>query len=439
MSIVFAALLLAGAAYFLLRNRIFDLLAVAFAGAAFYFSPLLVGHVPDWNGPDPFANSIPLSSGTSAVGIGFAGAVLLAAIIFDRFPHLSAPKVAQRQSLANWYLLLALAGLIGAARSGSILDLNKAFVLTQVGYWFVLFETAASLAFIDAFFCRRYFQLAGATLFLVVDIAIGFRMTTIIVFIAVVFLSLGSRGKIRLWQRLPLLAVVTVGMFLFMLTVNSARQALLPRLGVGYMELAELPAAAPNQASEVGPGILVRLPRILAQSEPFVTQAILSEITRHHFACSSSRLANVAFVIPFAGALVGVPATFESEFKPALFPNYRFGMAGNVWAEAFCEFGYLGIAVEAALLVSALVGIQLLLPNAHPLMAPLLILSGVFLAFYVHRNDLLFELLLIRRAAMVFATAWALRSIFVVLAARIGARALPHRPGPVVTPGAPIV
>jgi hypothetical protein len=436
MNYAFAALLTAGAAYFLLRRRTFDLFAVAFGGCAFYFFPLLVGHVPDWNGHDPFANGIPLSVETHAIGVGFTAAVLCAAVAFDLRSPRSEIRSASQVSLANWYLLFALIGLIGAMQSGKLFNLNKTFVLTQLGYWFVLFETAAAMAWIDAFLCRRYVQLTAATAFLIVDLVVGFRMMTVMVFIAYMLLKLGSQGRISLWRKLPFLGLAVVGMFLFLLTVNSFRALLLPRLGMEYTELTAppaavvtaaspdrsqppLPAAQPKTAYPESNGIATEalgiakeLPRLIEQMEPFVTQAILSETTRQNFTCAPMRIANVALVVPLAGKFLGSPTTFESEFKPALFPNYLFGMAGNIWAEMFCGFGYAGVAVETLLILSALIGIQFLLFRSRSSAIPALTLSSIFLAFYVHRNDMLFELLLIRRTALVFAMAWLLRAAY---------------------------
>jgi hypothetical protein len=47
--LVFAAISALGAAYFLFQRRTFDLFVIAFGGGVFYFLPLLIGSVPDWN------------------------------------------------------------------------------------------------------------------------------------------------------------------------------------------------------------------------------------------------------------------------------------------------------------------------------------------------------------------------------------------------------
>jgi hypothetical protein len=105
--------------------------------------------------------------------------------------------------------------------------------------------------------------------------------------------------------------------------------------------------------------------------------------------------------------LVGPPITFESQYKPVFFPNNWAGMAGNAWAEAYCDFGSPGIVVKIIVVVLLIAAAQLLTTRLNSSAIPALLLSGAFLAFYVHRNDMLYELLLIRRAVMVFVLALA--------------------------------
>jgi hypothetical protein len=448
LNLVFSALLITGGAYFLFRQRTFDLFTVAFGGCAFYFLPMLLGYVPDWNAPDPQANNVALSGGAYAVGIGVTAVVLCAAAIWDlKMPEF---KIQNRsgKSLASRYNLLAFMGLLGTIYSGRVLDLNKAFVLTQLGYWAVLFETAAALAWIDAFLFRRYAHLAVATGFLTFDLIIGFRYMIVIVFIASLLISLGSCGRIARWRKLPFLSAAAAGIFIILLVITPFRNALLFRLGIEYTELSAPITAKSNSEggglrdsvaskeaapTRTGPfpwrepnsephdlagvatealGTVTSLPLTIGRLEPFVTQAILSETTRQAFTCAPGRISKLALIVPFAIRLVGPPVVFQSEFQPVLFPNHWAEMAGNIWAEAFCVLGYTGVAIEVVLIMMAIAGIQLSLAASRSSAVPALILSGILLAFYIHRNDLLYELLMIRRVAIIYLLAWLLDLVF---------------------------
>ncbi|KWV50625.1 hypothetical protein AS156_01365 [Bradyrhizobium macuxiense] len=420
MNFIFVAALIAGTAYFLFRNRTFDLFAVAFGGCAFYFLPLLIGSVPDWNAEEPLSNHIPLSPGAYWIGIGITVAIICAAAVFDsRSPQYKTTRSLPQPSLANWYLLVSFVALVGAARSGRLLELNKTVLLSQLGYWFALFETSAGLAWIDAFFFRRPVQLILATALLAVDLVLGFRMISVMVFIACTMLALHRQGRINLWRKLPFVGVAVVTMFVFMVTVNYFRGIALPRLGMVYTEIQTSPSAESNEKPSITAPqpkqylhppetVFTLLPGMLGRLEPFVTQAILSETTRQSLTCTPGRIAkSIALVVPFAGRFITPPTLFESEYKPTLFPHQWAGMAGNIWAEMFCEYGYGGVVMETAAVLLALLGFQLLIFRATaPSAIPALALCGVFLAFYVHRNDMLFELLLVRRPLIVFTAVW---------------------------------
>jgi hypothetical protein len=432
-NLVYSALLITGTAYILFRHRTFDLFTIAFGGCAFYFLPLLQGYVPDWNLYNPQAKDVALSSGSYAVGIGVTAVVLCATVIRDlAMPELKIQNHSGK-SLASQYNLLALIGVAGTIYSGRVFDLNKAFVLTQLGYWAVLFETATALAWIDAFLFRRYAHLAVATGFLIFDLVIGFRYMIVMVFIAGLLITLGSYGRIACWRKLPFLGVTTAGIFIILLVVNPFRDVLLFQLGIEYTELpAPITPISDSEDNDLREAdrariggmpdlasvttavlrIVTSLPLTISRLEPFVTQAILSETTRHAFACAPGRISKLALVVPFAIRVVGPPTVFQKEFQPVLFPSHRAEMAGNIWAEAFCVLGYAGVAVEVVLVMIAVAGIQLLLTASRSSAIPALILSGILLAFYIHRNDLLYELLMIRRVAIVYLLAWLLDLVF---------------------------
>jgi hypothetical protein len=421
LSAAYFFLLLVGAGYFLFCRRAFDLFAVAFGGAAFYFSPLLLGQVPDWNGTHPFSSPLRVSEGAYAIGFLFTSAVIVGAAIIDAISTESKIYRESPSSLANWYIILALIGLIGAVISGKILDRNKAFVLTQVGYWFILFEFSAAMAWIDAFLFKRWAQLLIATALLAIDLVFGFRLMTVMCFFAYLLIEIGSRGRITLWRSIPFAAAATTVAFFALLTINNIREVSLRYFGVTHTEIiaeasdklpiapAEAASQAPIRTDSVVTSIsdlATRVPRLIAQMEPFVTQAILSKVTKNDFRCKAPQIKNLALIVPLAGRLVGGPNSFESQFKPAFFPKFWAGMGGNAWAEIYCDFGYPGVVIEV-LLVVLLIGVaQFMIIRVHSSLIPAILLSGVFLSFYFHRNDLLFELLLIRRTAMVFIIAF---------------------------------
>jgi hypothetical protein len=438
-SLLFAVLAVAGSGYFLFRRRNFDLFLVAFGGCLFYFLPLLVGSVPARTEP-PSGIPIILPIGVYVLGIGITASVLLSALVFDlleRTPRAIDTNARAGAGLSSWYLLFSIIGLVGAVRSGAILNVDKIDVLRHIGYWFVLFETAAGLAVVDAFRHRKRLQFVAGLALMFVDLIIGFRTMTIMIFIACVLLQLGNKGPVSLWRKLPALGLGVAVLFVAMVIVNPLRYAVLSRVDLAQEVLRPFETIGPlisqtpvsqspvSQSPEVSspskvaadaaaPSIKTPWSSIISPDlwniEPFVTQAILAEMIRTDFSCSPRNILNALYVIPFAGLVLRAPSSFEDEYKTALFSGYRYGLAGNIWAEAFCRFGYVGVALTLFAFILSLRGFQVLLfKTSGYTVGPAAALSGAFLAFYVHRNDLLFELLLIRRTFMVFAVAWALQ------------------------------
>ena len=431
-NIVFGAVLLMSCFYFIFQRRSFDLFLVAFGGCAFYFAPLLVGAAPARTEP-PTEAMVPLTAGTYVVGCTLMLLLLLASVLFDRGGAKSA-RIARSSGagLSVWYLSFAALGLTGAIKSGAIFNLDKTEVLTEVGYWFVLFETAAALAIVDAYWHRARWQLSAGILLLAVDILVGFRMITIIAFLACALLSLGRLGRIELWRKIPILCLSFGAVFVAMLTINPLRYAVLPNV----QEMLEAqpasrtissivgavtgPAASTSakinavdrDTTPIGQKLYLALTSVdLVNTEPFATQLLLSEIIRNDFSCAPSKVLNVAYVIPFMGYFLGSPPQFETEYKDALFPGYKYGLAGSIWGESFCRFGYGGVATALLLFLALVSFMQIGLFRLSGTIVPALALSGIFLAFYIHRNDLLFEMLLIRRIFMVFAGAWILQFV----------------------------
>src|SRR6266404_395953 len=145
--------------FFVFWKRRFDLLTLAYVGALFYFSPLFWGRVLQ-SSPD-LDSTIPPA--VYLIATAYVLALVLAGIISARLDRDYVPTAKAARRLSGWYLILALLGLGGAliSSAGAILDVDKVEALKQVGYFYVLFEIAASLACISAVIERRWWIVAG--------------------------------------------------------------------------------------------------------------------------------------------------------------------------------------------------------------------------------------------------------------------------------------
>src|ERR1700680_1985257 len=104
--------------FFFFSKRRFDLLTIAYIGAVFYFSPLVWGKVLQ-SSPE-FDSSIPVPVYLIAT------AYIIALVAAGLLPQ-TETKVRPGRSLSEWYLILAIAGLVGSLISsrGAIIDGDK--------------------------------------------------------------------------------------------------------------------------------------------------------------------------------------------------------------------------------------------------------------------------------------------------------------------------
>jgi hypothetical protein len=399
------------AVYFLFALRRFDFLAVSLIGAAFYFSPLLFGRVLEGLIADP---TIPTP--IYWIATGYLAALVAASILVTRLPAPSQSKWSL-PSIAAPCLALAIVGLIGAvaATRGAIINPDKVFVLKQVGYFYVLFETAASLACIAAVVERRWSLVSAACALLAIDLLLGFRHYTTLTALSVAFVLLVREKEIRLFRKIPTYGAAAVALVTVMLLLHTVRFAIFDGIaamqgGPRVTRTAEMRGDT-LQFMQLQPRAPSGLPKwasvplqLFQQSEPFGIQGILVETIHRNYTCSASNIFKSLTLIPGLGRLLpSYPPTFYDEYQPVLFPTVTYGLGGNIWAEMLCRFGYPGVVLFGVAMIAALIGMQQLFLRAPSTLAAPIAFSGSIVAFYIYRNDLAFTLVLMRQTLIVVA------------------------------------
>jgi hypothetical protein len=165
---------------------------------------------------------------------------------------------------------------------------------------------------------------------------------------------------------------------------------------VGYWDLV--------QARVVSPGTYVTG---LMTSEPFVTQAILNEVIIRCYSVPVEHLLGVLTVfIPFFSEFFGMPVSFNARFQPVLFPDQmKYGMASNFWAEATAVGDYAVLLIYILFYVAGLCAGSILIRSSNRQVATVSAIVFSYFAFYIHRNDLAYQLLLERRILFAFLAA----------------------------------
>ena len=140
------------------------------------------------------------------------------------------------------------------------------------------------------------------------------------------------------------------------------------------------------------------------ESEPFVTQTILNEVIVNNFTTGTDYLADSVLFqfMMFGREMFGNQVSFNQLFQYHLFPEVTGGMANNIWAQMIAAGGWpLFLAFLGGFVVLLRVGSSLL--NAKNLWTRgAAALAFAFWAFYIHRNDIGYQLGLEKRVLFVW-------------------------------------
>ncbi len=375
-----------GSAYFLVRRREFDFFSIGFASGLVYFLPGFFGYVR--SGSD-FTVAEPLQPGTYVVFISVLACILVGALIFDQLAT-ARPRASGRHiSLAfTTETALAIAGLALIATvltSGAdLFSAQKSVVQESFTRWHVLFRFASLFAVVFAVLRKQVFLAVAGGLFLLFDLYVGFRLGVVIGMLATATLMLNRKGKqslLRSEKRSLLLGVfLVVAVFLY------KRVYIVVKLGLWDTVVARLTSPDLSFLALMG-------------SEPFGTQTVLNEVIRTGFTVDSAHLGGVAaLLVPFSNLLGAEFQSFNDLFQQELFGGVaRGGLANNIWAQMYAIAGWLGIGIIVPLYVGMLATGSWLLIHSRGATLALVAIGFALIAFYLHRNDVFYMLVLLRR------------------------------------------
>lgn len=389
--IAFIATALCGGSYFLFRRRRFDFFSLAFLGACFYFLPGFLGFAGYAEGF--ILTPVPIVGEAYATMCWVMGVILLCGILSDAMANdgaqSSSPLFSGGSDPFRYTGAIAtLAGAAGLALTmitvgSDLLDPDKVALLENLNRWYLLWTTGAVLGLAITFLRGSYALFAVNFLLLLANLYVGFRVDLVIAVLAVGAVVLNSRGHARLarhWKIGVLTAIFGLALFAYKYV-----QFALKALDVGLL------------ASQIRNPEALRL--IFLYSEPFVVQGTLNEVVRQHFFVGAGHLqALITLLVPFANELGAEVAGFNDLFQPALFSSVTgYGLGNNIWAEMWAVGGWVAVLIFSLGYCYLLFACGRALARAGPELRGLIAVLGVYWAFYIHRNDLLYQLTLSRR------------------------------------------
>ena len=391
MRITFIVVAILGAAYLLGARRVFDLPALAFFSACFYFVPGFVGFAG--YAENLLVTPVVLETETYAVMTFVLGAIIATTVVNASFPQArvvsSAPSGHIVQLAACVAAAMGVAGLVLTILTvgPSLFAGDKYGLLDLLNRWHLLWTVSATIAVALACASHSVGLWVLSVSLLMVNVYIGFRVDLVIAVIVTAAYWLMSRGRERLLTRWRLgSGIVLTVLVLFVLKyVLVALQLMDVRLLIDQLR-------NPDAAKF-----------IFLYSEPFIAQGTLNEVVRQEFWVGPEHLLDIGYlVVPFASELGAPGAGFNALFQPALFSSVTaYQLGNNIWAEMLASGGWpLLVAFVAAYCIGLLMGDHLLRQSRPVVAAPMLVVL-VYWAFYIHRNDLLYQMTITRRVVLV--------------------------------------
>jgi hypothetical protein len=144
----------------------------------------------------------------------------------------------------------------------------------------------------------------------------------------------------------------------------------------------------------------------LYQNEAFSQQHIFNKVLETDFSVPPDYALNIArwFFPGIANTLFGKNLSFNDYFQPTFYPEVPWGMASNIWAEQYSAGGIIWLYIFVVLFA---IGLTLINNVATRFVQTgqtdrlvLLVAMVAPTLLYMHRNDLLYELVLVRNKAL---------------------------------------
>lgn len=378
-----------GLSYFLFKKRTFDFFSLTFFSQLIYFIPGFFGTTNYTIDRSIIENVI--VDGTYVILILFVVFLLLFTFIYDhsKFSFYDRNKTYKVNSIISEMMiaisLLTLASII-LTNGLLFFKLEKIDLMEYVSSNLLLMETTASIAIVVAFLEKKKFILLLGFGILFIDIFIGFRFAFVISLVAILFIYTNNLGKIRLinfWK---------FGLLMFFLAyfVILIKQFLYGfKFGFSDYSLQQF------QTLEFYTNALIH-------SEPFVIMSILNEVVKNNFTIQLDNILVVLKIFPFMESIFNLETVnYNQLFQPVLFPYVNYGMANSIFAQFFSIGGYLFVIWFIFIYFCILfLGNSYLLYSKYSKSIVVLLFS--MQAFYIYRNDLLYQITLEKKYLVIF-------------------------------------
>ncbi len=330
---------------------------------------------------------------TYDVGTGYAIALVISCIVaamlvfVPRNQNFEVASDSQGESLIIIAMIVVFGGI--SVANPALFSASKADVLSSTGrFQYIFYNTCIVGVVFGALSGWRKSRLVIilSCLGLILTLYIGHRSAVAIAILSFLYIRYRNISLLVIKKRY---IIGGVSAFFFLAIYKSIYSA----VKVGNFEV----VGQKIQFNQLSDSTLVGL-------EQFVTLAHLDLIVKYGYTlpCSNLWLVPLSF-IPFSDSVFGKDGcTYNEQVQPLLFPGYSGGVAANIWAEFYANFGYAGFPLLVLILSLTCVAIEAVIRNVRSAALKAgLIVAIIHLTFYIQRKELLGAFISAKRVILV--------------------------------------
>ncbi|MCS0654820.1 O-antigen polysaccharide polymerase Wzy [Cytobacillus firmus] len=264
---------------------------------------------------------------------------------------------------------------------------SKSDIAENHNRWRMLFQYITAIGLVYSFTIKKK---SVFLLFLVLsffNLYTGNRSHTALAFIGIIYLQLLSLNKVKIikYKKL-LLSVISIGSLFFIYK------------GISGALRAGLYDVVMNRLSDLN-----YYGSVVNRSEPFIVQNILNQVVENDYQIGLTVYKPVlSILIPLYSEVFGNVDTFSSLYARDFYSNVNYGMGSNIFAEAYSAGG-LGFVFIFIVFYSFVLLFyeKIVFFIQDNFLRSGLALSIAYMVFYIHRNNLVYQLLIQKRIILI--------------------------------------
>lgn len=380
---------LLGFSYFLFKKRFFDFYTIAFFSQQIYFLPLMVQFFVDSK------NMIyPVYFQVYIVAILIVISIILGAFLLDKKKNTGSHKTLLTgiEYHAFFSTLIALLSFIFCyIKIGNVLFLSeKEEILNAIDHMYVLWSTASLYGLAVSYYYNNKKLFLINVFLILITVYIGFRSFAAIAFLTWLLIFFIKKGeKVSLLRDYLFVNVFSILIGLIFFIYKGVY------IAIKYKDY----EMAWNNITDVN--YLMQV--VFLNSEPFAIQRILSDVMQYNFFIGIDNFKRIILTFLIFGNQTGIDTkTFNGYFQSYLYGEVGYGMGDNIWAHVYSSGGWLLLIIFIFIFsISLFISSSKIYKN-NSSFTPLLAVLFCYWAFYLHRNDLFYQLGLEKRILIVF-------------------------------------